>query len=315
MLQFFKAIDKTTAAFTFLGCKPNVGCGDYMGDGLGRRNIQVSIDRGMFYVWADKVGTQRDRQGKPCVAGNYFPSWIPGVAKYAVQGRWADKLWKAHKLPHDVYEEYIYLIRDGVVSRKRNLDAVRTQEVEVREASLIVATTNRIRANPALYHTFPQIPAAVEWLALFSGDAMRYPMMIVLGASFSGKTQWANSLFKHPLELTIGTLAQFPEGMRSFNREHHDGLVLDDIRDLEFLASHQDKLQASSHRAIEFAHTPGGTCAYKKYLYKVPVVATVNYSTVNLHYLSTHDWLKQSSNRVVVEWPAAMSTARGSGAA
>ena len=129
-------------------------------------------------------------------------------------------------------------------------------------------------------------------------------------ADFSDKTQWANSLFRAPHEITIGTLTHFPEAMRSFDREVHGGLVLDDVRDLSFLASHQEKLQASCHRSIEFASTQGGTCSYKKYLYRVPIVATVNFSTANLHYLHQHDWLMQESNRVVVEWPDAMNAAR-----
>ena len=29
---------------------------------------------------------------------------------------------------------------------------------------------------------------------------MRYPILVVLGGSFGGKTEWAKSLFKHPLE-------------------------------------------------------------------------------------------------------------------
>ena len=273
--------------------------------------MQASVDRGMFYVWADKIGTQRDSAGAVCVDGNYFPCWIRGAAKYVVQGRWSDSLWRARKLSHEVYERYIYLIREGVVVRKRNLDAVLAQEADDCEAELIAQNTKRIRENPALFTPFPEIPAAVSWLAFFNNDAMRYPMMIVVGPSHSGKTQWANSLFRNPLEITIGSLAHFPERMRSFDRKFHDGLVLDDVRDLEFLAAHQEKLQASSHRSMEFASTPGGTCSYKKYLYKVPIVATINFSTAHLHYLHDHDWLKQEANRVVVEWPAALHAARG----
>ena len=57
-----------------------------------------------------------------------------------------------------------------------------------------------------------------------------------------GKTDWAISLFKNPLTLGIRKLEQFPEKMRSFRRGKHDALVLDDVRDMEFLSSHQEKL-------------------------------------------------------------------------
>ena len=98
----------------------------------------------------------------------------------------------------------------------------------------------RTLSNPSIYQPFPAIPAAVAWLELFRCDALRYPLLIVLGQSHSGKTQWANSLFSNPLEVNIGALEHFPEKLRQFNREVHDGLVLDDIRDMEFLATHQD---------------------------------------------------------------------------
>ena len=63
------------------------------------------------------------------------------------------------------------------------------------------------------------------------------------GVSHTGKTEWAKSLFRNPLELKIGALEYFPEKMRDFDRNRRDGLVLDDVRGLQFLSDHQDKLQ------------------------------------------------------------------------
>ena len=40
----------------------------------------------------------------------------------------------------------------------------------------------------------------------------------------------------------------------------------------------------------------------------------VNYSTENLDYLQNHDWLKQESNRVLVQWPEALHEAWGQAA-
>ena len=126
------------------------------------------------------------------------------------------------------------------------------------------------------------------------------------GASHTGKTEWAKSFFRNPLELNIGTLEYFPEKMRDFDRNIHDGLVLDDVRDLQFLSDHQDKLQGKYDSRVEFASTPGGTCAYTKYLYAVPIVVTFNNSTANLQFLRVHDWLKHKKNRLLVEFPAVL---------
>ena len=91
--------------------------------------------------------------------------------------------------------------------------------------------------------------------------------------------------------------------MRRFNRSVHDGLVLDDVRDLQFLVDHQEKLQGKYDCLVEFGSTAGGTCAYSVDLFGVPVIATVNMSTKNLAYLEDHDWMGNPGNRVLVTFP------------
>ena len=271
--------------------------------GVCRKKMQQSIDRSMFYVWADKVGTLRLDSGAICVAAKYEPCWTSAARTYPVLGKWPEALWKQRKLTSDKYEQYLFLTRDGVLARKRNLDAVREHEAAVAESAIIEATTKRLRSNPALYRPFPQVPAAQAWLGTFQEDRLRYPVLIVLGPSQSGKTEWAKSLFKTPLELKVGGLDIFPESMRAFDREKHDGIILDDVRDLKFLAEHQDKLQGKYDARIEFATTPGGTCAYSKYLFAVPVAVTINNSTRNLDFLLTHDWLSSERNRILIKFP------------
>ena len=127
-------------------------------------------------------------------------------------------------------------------------------------------------------------------------------MLLLLGPSMCGKTEYANSLFAHPLELKVGALLHFPDKLREFDRKKHDGLVLDDIRDLRFLTENQDKIQGKYNVQLEFGLTPGGQCKFEKYLFQVPIVATLNYSTENLAFLDTHNWLSKPGNRVVVHF-------------
>lgn len=96
--------------------------------------------------------------------------------------------------------------------------------------------------------------------------------------------------------MEIGDLLFFPDGLRKLNRKTHDGLILDDVRDLQFLSTHQEKLQGSYNRAIEFASTQGGTCAFRKDLYRLPIVVTINNSTKNLQLLETNDFLSKREN-------------------
>lgn len=303
MLQFCSTVDKTAAAFCFESVKPNVQPTDLCGEGLSRKKLQSSIDRGFFYVWADKVGTARAPDGEICVAGNYFPCWVEAKFRYQVLGAWPEKLWKQRKLTHQVYREYLFQTRDGVVGRKRNFDAVVAEEERLEIASEIEATAVRIKSNPALYKPFPEIPEVTAWQRLFAEDALRYPVLILQGPSMCGKTEFANSLFQKPLELKIGPLLHFPDKLRSFDRKLHDGIVLDDVRDLQFLAENQDKIQGKYNVELEFGITPGGQCKYEKYLFRVPIVATINDSTLNLQYLQSHDWLGKAGNRVLVQFP------------
>ena len=302
MLQFFKATDRTTAAFAFEGLRPNASATDHCGEGLCRKKMQPSIDRGFFYVWADKEGTCRDAGGQPCVAGNYAPCWTTERFTYEVKGAWPEKLWKQRKLSSTSYRTYLYLSRDGVPGRLRNLDEVREEETRLELQQEIQENTKRVRSNADVYKPFPENPVATAWLQLFLVDRLRYPILMVLGASFTGKTEWSKSLFKAPLELKIANLTHFPDKLRTFDRELHDGIVLDDIRDLGFLSDVQDKLQGKYDSLLEFGTTPGGQCKYFKYLFKVPIVATANYSTKNLAYLETHDWLGKPDNRTVVHF-------------
>lgn len=81
-LQFCGAVDRTVAPFAFEGIKPNASTNDYLGDGLCRKRLQESINRGFFYVYADKIGTMQDSSGKPCVRGNYMPCWTKCAKKH-----------------------------------------------------------------------------------------------------------------------------------------------------------------------------------------------------------------------------------------
>ncbi|CAE7600412.1 unnamed protein product [Symbiodinium sp. CCMP2592] len=196
MLQFRAPVDRPARRFIFDGKRPNVSSHDYLGEGLGKKKMQQSIDRGMFYVWANKCGTVHLDDGRLCVAGNYAPCWTAAERTYQVLGKWPETLWKQRKLETGQYEEYLFLARDGVLARKRNLEAVKEDEAAVAEA---------------------EVMDEQEWLAGFQEDRLRYPVLVVLGASHSGKTQ-------------------------SF----HDGIILDDVRDLDFLASSRTSCKANA---------------------------------------------------------------------
>ena len=263
-LQFQTCVNRWSKFFAWGERFPNASSHDYLGQGLNKnpRFIQQSVDRGFFYVYAAKEGTQHDKHGNICFEGNHVPCWekTPKATRYQVLGKWPQSLWQQYKLSADNYEHYLFLCRDGVISRKRNLDVVRARAEEEEEAEQMAAATKRVRLNT--FTAFPKLPAVTKWLALFKIESDRYPFLILLGPSRSRKTEFAKALFKNPLELKIGTLGYFPDRMRDFSRLKHDAVVLDDCRDFRFLVEHQEKLQGKVDARVEFASTPGGQCKY-----------------------------------------------------
>ena len=319
MLQFTKKVDQSSRAFAFGPIAPNCGPNglhrDLAGQGTCGKKFQQSVDRGMFYVYADKKGTCRDEHGQPIWAGNYAPAWVEGtLATYAVMKEWPQALWAQYKLEDTAYEEYLFRCRGNVWALKRTLDDCRAWEEAREEQAEIDATSKRIKSNTDLYQPFLPHCGSIAWLARFGYDALRYPIAVVLGPSNMGKTEWAKSLFQNPLELKVGALTHFPDGMRKFNRKSHDGLVLDDVRDLKFVTDNQDKLQGKYDARVEFASTQGGTCAYRKYLYATPTIVTINFSTANLEYLQSHDWLGKESNRVLINFDSSFLKPRAQAA-
>lgn len=302
-LQFTTAFNRDRRTFCFETLTPNASCNDLLGEGLCKKKLQESLNRGFFYVWADKLGTQRDEEGRECVEGNYFPAWTQERCTYTVKGQWPSNLWQGYKLGRERYEEYLYACRDGVPYRKRLFEMCVEKDDATSQKAEIEERVRRLRSNKDLYQSFPRVLAVDTWLLVFNEDRLRYPLLILRGPSLSGKTEFAKSLFKQPLELKLGLLDHFPDGMRRFDRKINDGIVLDDLRDFQFLLNHQEKLQGKYDALVEFASTPGGQCAYSKDLYKVPVVVTANLDTRNEDLLVSSDWLSKDANRVLVRWP------------
>eukprot|EP00973_Karenia_brevis_P037378 5152222-Karenia_brevis.AAC.1 len=72
----------------------------------------------------------------------------------------------------------MYLCRDGIPHRKRNLEAAKARENELTLKREVEERTARLRSNPALYQPFKPVPEAQAWLALFKQDALRYPLLL-----------------------------------------------------------------------------------------------------------------------------------------
>ena len=244
MFQFRESIRRQAEDWLFEGLRPNVSVNDLLGECMGGRNFQASVDRGMFYVWVAKIG-QVSSNGVPCVAGNRGPAWTDMDTKYAPKVQWAEKWWQLRKLTHEYYKELIVLCRQNVAVKLRQQEAVVQAENEKADRKRMGEDNGRIAKNPRLTKPYKTFEGPTRWLQMFASDARRYPIMIVLGESHIGKTDWLVSLFRNPLQLRIGILTSevWPARLRDFVHGEHDGIVLDDIRDLQWVVDNQERLQ------------------------------------------------------------------------
>ena len=237
MLQFHKKIDQPRATFEVLALKPNVrpGGGDYLHEKWVSHHAQSDINRGFFYVFANKRGTVLDDAGEAIYWGNYGPDWYEHTKfHFEVNATWPQKLWKRHKLDHDVWEAYMLLCREGLQARQNNLKRVREAEQKRDNAAERKAVVARFQADPSKVVEFKTFAVIEQWRKIMLEERQRYPILIIVGESLLGKTQLAKSIFHSPLQLNIGTLALLQDAMRTFNRKRRGSMVLDDARDLEF---------------------------------------------------------------------------------
>ena len=283
----------TTDSFAFHGIRPDVRA-TVVPKAEGARkprgaNFLEASNRGHFYVVVDKVGTLK----YDC---NYKP-W----ENYRVLGKWLDDLWTDGKISHNTYHDLALRVRVGFSGRKRDLDQVLAAEADRRVDEQIEAVGEELEQIKAPFLTFP---AVQEWEDSFLHLDFRWKLLALVADSASGKSSFAESLFSMPFVITVEDAEHLD--LRSFDRNRHDGIVLDNVNSWGQLLSWRAMLQARN------AKTRGGQSAtnlyaYTQYLFGVAIVVTVDLDAPDAHLANpTHKerskWL--CKNCVFVRLPA-----------
>ena len=251
----------STAVFAFHGvmpdARPTVVYAALSKQGRGANAAEAS-NRAHFYAWAPKTGT--------LYRGTNWAPW----KKYRVLGKWLDDLWTDGKLDHDNFNALALKVRLGYSNRKRELELLRASEKEARVDQQLTKASTQLNKLKAPSRVFPEVLA---WEDSFLHLNFRWKLLVLVADSASGKSTFAEGLFDNPYLLTVEDATDLD--LKAFDRESHDGLVLDNVNSWQQLLSWRAILQARN------AKSRGGQSAtnvysYVQYLFGVAVVATID---------------------------------------
>ena len=256
-----EALDEpNTACFAFHGVMPDARrpyapAGSRAARGA---NFAEASNRGHFYCWAPKIGT--------LYTGANWKPWD----NYRVMGKWLDDLWTDGKLDHSTYGALALKVRVGYAGRKRDLDLVVAAEKEARVDRQMHKVDRALAKLRAPFLVFPEVEA---WQDTFLELRFRWSLLVLVADSASGKSSYAESLFDRPYVLTVEDATHLD--LKDFDRDVHDGIVLDNVNSWKQLLSWRAVLQARN------AKSKGGQSAtnvysYAQYLFGVPVAVTVD---------------------------------------
>ena len=282
---------RTTAAFAFHGVKPDAQTthgveGAKQGRGV---TAAAASNRGHFYCWAPKIGTVH-------VGGNWHP-----FRDYRVNGRWIEDLWSDGKLDHATYQDLSLQVRRGHAARKRDLEEVLADQRAQLVDEQIAKADKALAALKAPFRQFPEVKA---WEDSFLSLAFRWKILVLCADSASGKSTYAESLFRNPFVLTVEDTEHLD--LKSFDRERHDGVVLDNVNSWSQLLSWRATLQARNAKS-KGGQSATNMYAYIQYLFGVAFVATVDLDApdaylVNEQHKDHSRWLRK--NCVIVRLAA-----------
>lgn len=288
-----EAVDVTsTQMFAFHGVRPD-GRPTLVSSGLGKaargNNFAEASNRVHFYAWAPKLGS--------LYKGTNWAPW----KDYRVQGAWLDALWTDGKLDHATYSSLALKVKVGYESRKRNLQLVLADEREARVDQLLVEVAQaqqNLKAPPRFFQ------AVRDWEDSFLELRFRWKLLFLVADSASGKSTFAEGLFDNPYVLTVEDSEDLD--LRAFNRELHDGIVLDNVNTWQQVLSWRAVLQARNAKS-RGAQSKTNVHSYVQYLFGVPVVVTVDLEAPDAHLVQEGNQLASSwlqKNGVFVRLPA-----------
>jgi len=284
-MEFTKEVDWTSLVrVMFQGSRPNAKATVARG-----KNQRETINQGHFYAWAWKKGTVFVQTS----------GWEPWV-EYSVKGYWIDELWSAHKLDHDKYLEYAAQVRIGFINRQRHVQVLQDRE----KAAVLKAKQDEValRLAPLKNDFHPDVLKKLgPWLEQYSQDLDRFNFLVLRGVSRSGKSTLAKALGRIfglglPYVQTVQD-AEAPD-MKTWS-DSFGYVVFDNVNHMKFILAQRALFQANND-VHTLADSRTGIYSYSVWLYRVPIVVTVDMSA---KWDENEAWISANCNYVFLDGP------------
>lgn len=146
-----------------------------------------------------------------------------------------------------------------------------------------------------------------RFVASFTRCARRRPILVILGATGTGKSELA----RYILQVLVGAVLGLQEylgitveadaalDLEDFDEARHAGVLLDGVGDAELLAKHREVLQGRA-KAAKGGKSSTMMYSYPYTLCRRAVIATMDDAALHLKYFEKHHWLAAEDNVLVL---------------
>ena len=186
----------------------------------------------------------------------------------------------------------------------RDLAAVKRTEKSRAMQNLVKRELAALEAAGARLpmRTFDEVERFVPLFAPTAPAQWRRPLFVIVGSTGVGKSMLAaDMLLRIARLLGVSTFTEVTVeddahmDVSDYNADTDAGILLDGIGDMKFLHTHREALQGRP-KMSKGARSATMRYSYPFTLARRAVVATLDLSARNLHWLTTHHWLSDRKN-------------------
>lgn len=249
----YNQIDRSLASFAVQGFTPRCDPNKLKGSAA-----RVASARGLFYVVADKIGTIRSNSSDE----------TNGLIATSFRPQWAKALVSQGKMDIDVYKKTCLEYSNWSEQNERDFVRLRSELSKMRKQHIIREVDIELSKKIAPFRKFS---VAEQFMSQYNQHDHRFKFLVIVGESMTGKSKYAQHLFKKPFEHTNAI------SWTGYDDEIHDGVIFHDVHNVfRYILNNRDLFQASN-RMSKVNTSAANAMAFDIYLYRKPIVVVCNW--------------------------------------